>query len=103
MGAAFVVGDEEEVLQRSTQLMPNPFEGHDALSPTEATGTCWRYTRPFVRGLRGSGDGRILAGMRSLATEAKALGLGIRHWAGVREGRVAAVSVPLALSELWGY
>ena len=83
IGAALVVGDEERVLERSRQLMPNPFEGHDIRITDRYF---WDLLKRYARGFDGAfivgGDGRVLAAMRYLVVEGEVRvphGLGTRH------------------------
>ncbi|TDA33512.1 MAG: hypothetical protein DSO04_00610 [Hadesarchaea archaeon] len=83
IGAAFVVGDEERVLERSRQLMPNPFEGHDIrITNRHYWDLVKRYAKAFDGAFVVGEDGRVLAAMRYLVAEGEVRlpqGLGTRH------------------------
>ncbi|MDD1646710.1 MAG: PAS domain S-box protein [Methanomicrobiales archaeon] len=86
VGTTFVLGDTQNVLARSRQLILNPFEGH----PREArmiTGSGLRETIKELAQLDGafvvSGDGVVWAGGRYITIDTSAAavpkGLGTRH------------------------
>ncbi|TDA31433.1 MAG: hypothetical protein DSO03_04910, partial [Hadesarchaea archaeon] len=83
IGAAFVVGDEEKVLERSRQLMPNPFEGHDInIINRHYWELLKRYAKAFDGAFVVGRNGRVLAAMRYLVVEGEVKvpqGLGTRH------------------------
>ncbi len=83
IGAAFVVGEEEKVLERSRQLMLNPFEGHDInITNRHYWDLLKRYARAFDGAFVVGGNGRVLAAMRYLVVEGEVRvpqGLGTRH------------------------
>jgi len=83
IGAAFVVGDEEKVLERSRQLMPNPFEGHDInITNRHYWELLKRYAKAFDGAFVVGRNGRVLAAMRYLVVEGEVRvpqGLGTRH------------------------
>jgi DNA integrity scanning protein DisA with diadenylate cyclase activity len=78
-----VVGNEERVLERSRQLMPNPFERHDIrITNRHYWDLVKRYAKAFDGAFVVGGDGRILAAMRYLVAEEEVRmpqGLGTRH------------------------
>jgi len=85
VGAIFVVGDSERVLKMSSQLILNPFEGHDALIFDKRV----RGTIKELAGIDGAfiiGDrGEVISAGRYLeplsCTLNLPLGLGARHYA----------------------
>lgn len=83
IGAAFVVGEEEKVLEKSRQLMPNPFEGHSiSITNRHYWELLKRYAKAFDGAFVVGGDGRVLAAMRYLVVEEEVRvpqGLGTRH------------------------
>jgi len=85
VGAIFVVGDSERVLKMSSQLILNPFEGHDAVIFDKRV----RGTIKELAGIDGafiiSDKGEVISAGRYLeplsCTLNLPLGLGARHYA----------------------
>jgi len=86
VGTAFVIGDVEEVLKRSRQLIPNPYQGHPESVRDIKDPTNWESVREFAQ-LDGvfilDEKGLIVAAGRYIEVSAKDLklkqGLGGRH------------------------
>ncbi|MDR0767478.1 MAG: diadenylate cyclase [Methanosarcinales archaeon] len=85
VGTAFILGDEEEVLQRSHQMIINPFRGQDTETNINKKDT-WETVMGFAQ-LDGvfiiSGSGKILSAGRYLDVDTRDVqierGLGTRH------------------------
>lgn len=101
VGTAFIVGDTEEVLQRSHQLILNPFKGHEEVVITNEDN--WETVKEFAT-LDGvfiiDEGGHIIAAGRYLDVDAKDVdvekGLGGRHVAAAaisRDTQAIAITV----------
>ena len=85
-GSAFIIGDSDEVMRRSHQLVLNPFEGQSRENRNIVNPRCWETVKSFAQ-LDGvfviTRDGQILAAGRYLDISAKDTavekGLGGRH------------------------
>ncbi len=85
-GSAFIIGDSDEVMRRSHQLVLNPFEGQSKENCDIVNPRCWETVKSFAQ-LDGvfviTGKGQIRAAGRYLDISAKDIpverGLGGRH------------------------
>jgi len=105
VGAIFVVGDSERVLKMSSQLILNPFEGHDAVIFDKKV----RGTIKELAGIDGAfiiGDkGEVISAGRYLepssCTLNLPLGLGARHYAAAAISKhTSAVAVTVSESKV---
>lgn len=88
IGTAFIIGDEEEVLKRSRQLVLNPYEGHPIKDRDVKNPANWESIMEFAQ-LDGvfvlNREGIILCAGRYLDVQPKDIkikkGLGARHLA----------------------
>ncbi len=86
IGTAFIIGDVENVLHASHQLLLNPFKGHDQQDLMITDRGNWETFKEFAQ-LDGvfvvSGDGVVCASGRYLDVDARSVriqqGLGSRH------------------------
>ncbi|MCK4928636.1 MAG: diadenylate cyclase [Methanosarcinales archaeon] len=86
VGTAFVIGDTDEVMKRSHQLVLNPYLGHSPEASYICDANTWETVKEFAQ-LDGvfilDGDGYIHAGGRYLDVNAREVvtmkGLGGRH------------------------
>jgi len=86
IGTAFIIGDETNVLERSHQLLLNPFKGHARHTRLVTNSDNWETIKEFAQ-LDGifvvSGDGVMCASGRYLDVDARSVtilqGLGGRH------------------------
>lgn len=86
IGTAFIIGDEERVLEQSHQLLLNPFKGHARHDRMIADENNWETFKEFAQ-LDGvfviSGEGIVCASGRYLDVDARSVriqqGLGGRH------------------------
>jgi DNA integrity scanning protein DisA with diadenylate cyclase activity len=86
IGTAFIIGDEKNVLERSHQLLLNPFKGHARHTRLITDRDNWETIKEFAQ-LDGvfvvSGDGVVCASGRYLDVDARYVsilqGLGGRH------------------------
>ncbi len=85
-GSAFIIGDSDEVMRRSHQLVLNPFEGQSKENCDIVNPRCWETVKSFAQ-IDGvfviTQKGQILAAGRYLDINAKDIpvekGLGGRH------------------------
>lgn len=93
IGAAFVIGDAENVLARSNQLILNPLEGHPHASRM-ITGSDIKENVKELAQLDGAfvvaGDGLIIAAARLLTVDANTIGIPKGH--GSRHSAVAGIT-----------
>ncbi|MBU2617489.1 MAG: diadenylate cyclase [Euryarchaeota archaeon] len=103
VGTAFIIGDSDEVLKRSHQIILNPYEGHSAEERDVTNLDNWETIKGFAQ-LDGvfivSEDGKILAAGRYLDVSARGIkiqkGLGGRHVAAAaitRDTNAIAITV----------
>lgn len=103
VGTAFTIGDTDEVLKRSHQLILNPYEGHRAEERDVTNQDNWETIKDFAQ-LDGmfivDENGKILAAGRYLDVNAKGIkiqkGLGGRHIAAAaitRDTNAIAITV----------
>lgn len=103
VGTAFIIGDSDEVLKRSHQILLNPYEGHSAEERDVANLDNWETIKSFAQ-LDGvfivSEDGKILAAGRYLDVSARGIkvqkGFGGRHVAAAaitRDTNAIAITV----------
>lgn len=82
IGSAFVIGDTEEVMKRSHQLMLNPFKGHSLMITNRSNWQTIKKYAMFDGVFIVEESGRILSSSRYLDANAKvniSKGLGTRH------------------------
>lgn len=82
IGTAFMLGDAPAVMQRSRQLMPNPFEAHSIGITERRNWDLLKRYATFDGAFVADDRGRILTGMRYLEASAEVEvppGLGTRH------------------------
>ncbi|HIH36468.1 MAG TPA: hypothetical protein HA232_00980 [Methanocellales archaeon] len=103
VGTAFTIGDTDEVLKRSHQLILNPYEGHSAEDRDVTNQDNWETIKDFAQ-LDGmfvvDENGKILAAGRYLDVNADGIkiqkGLGGRHIAAAaitRDTNAIAITV----------
>jgi diadenylate cyclase len=108
MGAAFIIGDSEEVLKRSHQLILNPYEGHDEIYRNVLDKRNWESIKEFAQ-LDGvfvvDENGIINAAGRYLDVDGKNVdiekGLGGRHVSAAAISR-DTVAIAVTVSESGG-
>lgn len=108
IGAAFIIGDSEEVLKRSHQLILNPYAGHDEIYRNILDKRNWESIKEFSQ-LDGvfvvDENGIILAAGRYLDVDAKNVdiekGLGGRHVSAAAISR-DTVAIAVTVSESGG-
>lgn len=108
VGAAFVIGDSEEVMKRSHQLILNPYEGHSEADRNILPRKNWESVKEFAQ-LDGSfvvdKEGLIHAAGRYLDVDAKSVdidkGLGGRHVSAAAITR-DTVAIAITVSESGG-
>jgi len=108
MGAAFIIGDSEEVLKRSHQLILNPYAGHDETYRSVLDKRNWESIKEFAQ-LDGvfvvDENGIIQAAGRYLDVDGKNVdiekGLGGRHVSAAAISR-DTVAIAVTISESGG-
>ncbi|MCL7415996.1 MAG: diadenylate cyclase [ANME-2 cluster archaeon] len=107
LGTAFIIGDTEEVIKRSHQLVLNPYFGHPPEASNITDISSWETVKEFAQ-LDGmfilDGDGYIYASGRYLDVDARDIGtmkgLGGRHTSAAAITRnTEAVAVTVSQSE----
>ncbi|MDI6888920.1 MAG: diadenylate cyclase [Methanocellales archaeon] len=103
IGTAFIIGDSDEVLKRSHQMVLNPYEGHKKKNRDVANPDNWESIKNFAQldGVFVVGeDGYIIAAGRYLDIDASGIkvkkGLGGRHAASAaisRDTQAIAITV----------
>ncbi len=108
IGAAFIVGDSDEVMKRSHQIIINPYEGHDKASRNILDRRNWESIKEFAQ-LDGvfivDDSGLIRAAGRYLDVDGKHIdiekGLGGRHVSAAAISR-DTVAIAVTISESGG-
>ncbi|MFN4132808.1 MAG: diadenylate cyclase [Candidatus Hadarchaeales archaeon] len=101
LGAAFVIGDAENILRFSTQLMINPYESHNANIQDRKEWELLKKYAAFDGAFVINTDGKIVAAHCKLEAERKVdipRGLGTRHHA-VAAMSLATNSVGVTVSQ----
>ena len=95
IGTAFVIGDVEEVLKRSSQIILNPYKGHDEKERDLKNPETWESIMEFAQ-LDGvfvvDENGIIVAAGRYIETSTKDLNLKIRLGVGGRHIACASIT-----------
>ncbi len=95
IGTAFVIGDVEEVLKRSSQLILNPYKGHDEKERDIKNPETWESIMEFAQ-LDGvfvvDENGIIVTAGRYIETSAKDLNIKIRLGLGGRHIACASIT-----------